>query len=72
MMRGLSTRLTRLEGRRGPIGTDTVRRDSADFDSRIEALAERAGTDCEDISCEEIMRREAAFDAAFAAMGFVR
>ena len=68
-MPALHTRLTRLEGRRGPGATDTVRRDSADFDSRIEALAARAGTDNANISCEEIARREAAFDAAFAALG---
>ena len=71
-MPALHTRLARLEGRRSTTGTDIVRRDSADFDSRIAALAARAGTDGEDISCEEIARREAAFDAAFAALGFAR
>ena len=71
-MRGLSTRLTRLEDRHGPDATDTVLRDSADFDNRIAALAARTGTDDADISAEEIMRREAAFDAAIATMGFAR
>ena len=68
-MTALHARLARLEGRRSTSGTDIIQRDSADFDSRIEALAARADTDCEDISCEEIARREAAFDTAFAALG---
>ena len=72
MMRGLSTRLTRLEGRRSTSATDTVARDSADFDNRIAALAARTGTDDADMPHEEIMRREAAFDTAFAAMEVVR
>ena len=71
-MTALHTRLARLEGRKSTSGGDVVLRDAADFDSRIEALAVRAGADCEDISCEEIETSEAAFDVAFAAMEVTR
>ena len=71
-MPALRNRLTRLEGRKSTGGGDVVLRDAADFDERIAALAARAGTDCEDMPREEIERREAAFDTAFAAMEVAR